>query len=294
MPMRIVSNLTPTNPIDHSFTHAAACAIQAKPMVQGLHTARQSPSPSRLNRLRANIHALKLCPQHLEGLVEQHALDAHFLSTFSRNSFQTVVQNQLRRTALPPNQKRVLGNAAGLLAVVAQLHILSRGKLGPALGLGIISACTASHTLRSAARLMNYGLLSRALWQATQGNRHAQFSLIAAAAGAFLGRAMGNCINRTLPEFKSTQTDANSQALAPTKAPIKPPTWPPTQPASPNTCRKPSRLVQALQHGAAVFKRVDKPVGQWLENHLNKHPKTPLIEPLLTLRIAPEASPPPA
>lgn len=230
--------------------------------------------------MRPNIHALKLYPQHLEGLVEQHDLDAHFLSTFSRNTFQTVVQTQLRRTALPPHQKQMLGNAAGLLAIVAQLHILSRGKIGPALGLGIISACTASHTLRSAGRLMNYGLLSRALWQATQGNRHAQICLCAAAAGAFLGRAMGNYINHKLPEFKPAQAEASGHSSAQAQQSTQPPT--------PTACRKPSRLVQALQHGAAVFKRVDKPVGQWLENRLNQHPKTPLIEPLLTLRIAPE------
>lgn len=218
--------------------------------------------------LRRNIHSLNLHPQDIPGLMEHHGLDTHFLSTFSRNTLQTVAQTHVHRTALSANKKRILGNAMGLLAIVAQLHILSRGKLSPAVGLGIVGACTASHTLRSLARLMSYSLLARALLQASCGSRHAQVSLCAAAAGAFLGRAVGKFISNKLPTgiyIPSRSADAQ-----------------------PQTVGKFRPVFQALQQCSKQFKKVDKPIGQWIENCLNSQPRPPLIEPLLTLRISPE------
>lgn len=118
----------------------------------------------------------------------------HFGSGFARTAVDSMLTCAVNQHVKHPHTKHVLNQLSKTAGLAAQISILKPGAFTLAMGAIIGLGGSASHTIKSLARLLGHVYLVKALIAVAQGNFAAANSLVASVCGTFAGKKFGQLI----------------------------------------------------------------------------------------------------
>lgn len=120
----------------------------------------------------------------------------HFGSGFARTAVDSMLTNAVNRHVKHPHAKGVLTQLSKTAGLAAQISMLKPGAF--TLGMGVIIGLggSASHTVKSLARLLGHVYLLKALLAVAHGNFAAANSLVASVGGAYAGKMFSELVHK--------------------------------------------------------------------------------------------------